>query len=93
MASMRTKLLPAVALGIAAALLFYPVRFALAFEIFGNAVHSPIVGWLGPTPRNAGNCVVDAGKVNSWECQDTTLFQQHAAGCRLWLDAFGYSGT
>jgi hypothetical protein len=90
---MRTKLLTLVALALTVALLSYPARFALAFEIFGKPVHSPSAGWLGPTPRNAGTCIIDAGKVNSWNCQDTSVFSRYALGCKLWLKVFGYSGT
>lgn len=72
------------------ALLYFPVRFAVTFEIFGNAVHSRDKGWLGPTPRGSGACVVDVGKVNSWTCPDTAVFDDHRYGCQLWLRSFGY---
>ena len=84
----RTPALAAIALLLG--MLYFPVRFALAFELFGNAVHSPTSGWLGPTPRNADKCVIDAGKVNSWQCSDMSIFAEHSMGCRLWLSAFGY---
>ena len=91
--SSRAKSVVIATLTTAAALLFFPVRFALAFELFGNPVHSPTAGWLGPTPRSSGECVVDAGKVNSWQCQDTSVFSDHRTGCRIWLGLFGYGGT
>jgi hypothetical protein len=81
------------ALALAFGLLYFPARFALTFQLFGNAVHSPSNGWLGPTPRDAGKCVVDAGKVNIWQCTDATVFAEHRVGCRLWLHVFGYSGA
>jgi hypothetical protein len=72
-------------------LLFLPVRFALTFELLGPAVHSANDGWLGPTPRSAGSCVVDAGKVDVWKCPDKSVFVAHQFGCRLWLRFFDYS--
>jgi hypothetical protein len=66
-----------------------PTRFIVTFEIFGPAVNSPKHGWLGPTPRGT-SCVVDAGKVNSWTCEDVSLFEEHRYGCQLWLKTFGY---
>ena len=90
---MKARIPALVALALALGALYFPARFALAFEFFGNAVHSPTSGWLGPTPRNAGKCVVDAGKVNVWQCADTAVFAEHRIGCRLWLSAFGYRDT
>jgi hypothetical protein len=90
---MRTALIALTTLALAVGLLYFPVRFALTFELFGYAVVSPSAGWLGPTPRDAGKCVVDAGKVNVWQCQDTSVFAKHRVGCKLWLDFFGYSGA
>jgi len=72
--------------------LYYPVRFAVTFELFGPAVNSPTEGWLGPTPRDAGACVVDAGKVNLWVCPDTSVFTQHR-GCQKRLKFFGFSNA
>ena len=51
--SSRAKSVLIATLTVAAALLFFPVRFALAFELLGNPVHSPTAGWLGPTPRDS----------------------------------------
>ena len=90
---MRKSLLLIASFLVAGALLFFPVRFAIAFELLGYAVNSPSEGWLGPTPRNASACVIDAGKVNSWTCRDTSVFAEHRLGCDIWLKVFGYSGT
>jgi len=90
---MRKKLFTPVFLLVAIALLYFPVQFALTFEIFGDAVNSSSAGWLGPTPRNAGICAVDVGKVNSWQCSDTSVFVEHHYGCQLWLRVFGYIGA
>ena len=81
--------LSSVALVLVAAALYFPVRFAMAFELFGLAVNSPVHGWLGPTPRGS-KCVADIGKVNTWQCPDTAVFQQHRYGCLVWLKVFGY---
>ena len=72
-------------------LLFFIGRFAFTFELLGSGVRSTHHGWLGPTPRNPGNCAVDIGKVNSWECSDISVFTQHRLGCDLWLRIFGYA--
>lgn len=80
-----------VAVALIVGALYLPARFALTFELFGNAVHSPTSGWLGPTPRNAGKCIADVGKVNNWQCSDTTVFAAHQMGCKLWLRVFGYT--
>lgn len=88
---MRARLLLIAAFAVAGVLLFYPIRFAIAFELLGNPVRSSADGWLGPTPRDAGACVVDIGKINAWECEDTSLFVRHRYGCELWLRIFGYS--
>jgi hypothetical protein len=72
------------------AVLYLPVRFAVTFELLGPAVHMPGGGWLGPTPRDAGRCVQDVGKVNSWKCSDTSVFSTHQFGCRFWLRLFSY---
>jgi len=90
---MRTTLSAITILALATGLLYFPVRFALTFELFGYAVNSPGAGWLGHAPRDSGKCVVDAGKVNVWQCQDTSVFAKHRFGCKLWLDFFGYSGA
>ena len=90
---MKVRIIVIASLALALGLLYFPARFALTFELFGNAVHSPTSGWLGPTPRNAGKCVIDAGKVNSWECPDTTVFAEHRMGCSMWLRTFGYNDT
>jgi len=87
---MKAPMIVLAVLALMLGMLYYPVRFALAFELVGNAVHSPKLGWLGPTPRGAGKCAMDVGKVNSWECTDTTVFAEHRMGCRLWLRTFGY---
>jgi hypothetical protein len=71
-------------------LVYFPVRFALTFELLGTAVRSE-TGWLGPTPRDAGACVTDVGKVNVWRCSNTEVFSRHKYGCALWLRAFGYT--
>ena len=71
--------------------LYYPMRFVVTFELIGPAVNSPTEGWLGPTPRDAGACVV--GKVNSWVCTDTSVFTRHRYGCKKWLKFFGYSNA
>jgi hypothetical protein len=70
--------------------LYYPVRFAATFELFGPAVNSPAKGWLGPTPRDSGACIIDAGKVDSWVCEDTSVFERHRYGCEKWLRFFDY---
>ncbi len=67
-----------------------PVRFALTFELLGNAVRTE-TRWLGPTPRGAGGCVTDIGNVNIWQCSSTEVFSAHAFGCSLWLRVFGYA--
>ncbi len=90
---MRFKRLLQLLLAVAIGLLYLPVRFALTFELFGYPVNSPTAGWLGPTPRNAGACALDVGKVNSSQCSDTSVFTEHRYGCRLWLRLFGYSGA
>jgi hypothetical protein len=71
--------------------LFFAAQFAVTFELLGYGVHSSEHGWLGPTPRNPGRCAVDIGKVNSWECDDISVFTQHRLGCQLWLRIFGYA--
>ena len=71
---------------------YFPVRFALTFEVFGNAVRNE-TGWLGPTPRDAGGCTMDVGKVNVWQCSDIAVFSRHQYGCELWLRTFGYTDT
>jgi hypothetical protein len=76
---------------VTACALYYPVSFAVTFELLGPAVDSPTEGWLGPTPRGAGACVVDVGKVNSWVCADTSVFTRHRYGCQKWLEFFGLS--
>ena len=88
---MRPKFLSLALLAVLLALLYFPIRFAFAFQVFGNAVHSKSDGWLGPTPRNAGVCAVDIGKVNEWTCTDTAVFTNHRFGCKLWLRVFGYA--
>ncbi|WP_111266035.1 hypothetical protein [Marilutibacter maris] len=88
---MKAKFLPVAAFALAVTLFFYPIRFAIAFELLGSPVRSSEDGWLGPTPRDAGACVVDIGKINAWECEDTSLFFRHQHGCELWLWFFGYS--
>jgi hypothetical protein len=90
---MRIKPLVLVVLFAAAVLLYFPAKFALTFEMFGNAVNSPSAGWLGPMPRNAGSCALDAGKVSSWQCADISVFTEHRYGCQLWLRVFGYIGA
>jgi len=77
----------AIAIGVLA---YFPVRFALAFELFGNAVRTES-RWLGPTPRDARDCVADVGKVNVWRCSSTEVFSEHEYGCTLWLRAFEYA--
>jgi hypothetical protein len=57
------------------------------------AVHSPGDGWLGPTPRSAGQCVVDAGKVSVWQCSDKSVFIARNFGCRLWLRFFDFDDS
>jgi hypothetical protein len=79
-----------IAVVVIAGALYFPVRFALTFELLGPAVHSSAKGWLGPTPRDAGACVVDAGKVNIWVCPDASVFAQHRYGCQTWLHLFRY---
>jgi hypothetical protein len=74
---------------LALALLWYPVQFALAFDPYSDAVRTD-AGWLGPTPRDPGDCVLDMGKVNVWTCEDTTIFREHRLGCDLWLGFFDY---
>jgi hypothetical protein len=86
-------LLALIAVAIIFGVLYLPVRFALTFELLGPAVNSPGDGWLGPTPRSAGQCVVDAGKVNVWKCSDKSVFVAHHFGCRLWLRFFDYEAT
>jgi hypothetical protein len=86
----QSKLLSISALIVLLMLLYFPARFATTFELLGNPVVSPGVGWLGPTPRNAGACVLDVGKVNAWLCPDTSVFTEHRFGCQLWLRVFGY---
>ena len=81
----------AIAVVAVASALYYPARFVVTFELLGPAVNSPTEGWLGPTPRDAGACVVDAGKVNSWVCTDTSVFTQHRYGCKKWLKFFGFN--
>lgn len=66
-------------------------RFVATFEIFGLPVHQANAGWLGPTPRDAGDCVVDVGKVNTWECEDISVFEAHRLGTQLWLETLGYT--
>jgi len=90
MSHRRSKLLSISALVVLLAILYFPVRFVATFELFGNPVVAPGVGWLGPTPRNAGACALDVGKVNSWLCPDTSVFTEHRFGCQLWLRVFGY---
>jgi hypothetical protein len=90
---MRSKYLSILGLAVLVALLYLLVRFTLTFQLFGYPVNSPSVGWLGPTPRNAGQCALDIGKVNSWRCADTSVFAKHHLGCQLWLRVFGYSGA
>jgi len=90
---MRSKYLSILGLILFIALLYLPARFALTFQLFGYPVNSPTAGWLGPTPRNAGQCALDIGKVNSWRCTDTSVFAKHHFGCQLWLRIFGYSGV
>lgn len=68
-------------------------RFVATFEIFGLPVYSKQAGWLGPTPRDAGDCVEDAGKVNVWRCEDTSVFASHRFGTRLWLRTFGFDNA
>ena len=75
---------------VALAIAYFPVRFALTFELMGNAVRGE-AGWLGPMPRNGGSCVTDVGKVNVWQCSSTEVFARHEYGCALWLRAFGYT--
>ena len=65
------------------------VRFAQTFELFGPAVRNSEHGWLGPTPRNADACLMDIGKVYSWECEDISIFTEHRLGCRIWLFVIG----
>ena len=77
---------------VAIGLAYFPVRFAFTFELLGNAVRNE-TGWLGPTPRDAGGCVKDIGKVNWWECPNTEVFSRHEYGCSLWLRYFGYTDT
>ena len=72
------------------ACLYFVGDFIRTFELLGLPVHSAQHGWLGPTPRDASRCVVDAGKVNSWECKDVSVFERHRHGCALWLRVFGY---
>jgi hypothetical protein len=81
----------AIAVAATACASYCPARFVITFELLGPAVNSPTEGWLGPTPRNAGACVVDAGKVNSWVCADKSVFRQHRYGCEQWLKLFGFS--
>lgn len=92
---MRVKRLTVSAIVVAAiaCALYSPVRFVVTFELFGPAVNSSTEGWLGPTPRDAGACVVDAGKANSWVCTDTSVFTQHRYGCKKWLKLFGFSSA
>ena len=90
---MRPKLLSICGFAVLIALLYLPARFALTFQLLGYPVHSPTAGWLGPTPRNADQCVEDVGKVNSWRCTDTSVFAKHHLGCQLWLRLLGYSGA
>ena len=66
-------------------------RFVATFEILGLPVIQKSGGWLGPTPRDAGDCVLDVGKVNEWQCGDTSIFEKHRYGTQLWLRTFGYS--
>ena len=74
------------------ALAYFPVRFALTFELFGNPVRTE-TRWLGPTPRDAGACVWDVGKVNFWQCSSTEVFSDHQYGCTLWLRFFEYTDS
>ena len=89
MIRLRANLIGALASLLLVVLLYSPARFVGTFEVFGSAVNSPLHGWLGPTPRGS-KCVVDVGKVNSWQCPDISIFKQHKYGCRLWLRVFGY---
>ena len=89
----KSRYLLTFALVAAFAVLFFPVKFAMAFEIFGNPVISHEQNWLGPSPRNASSCMVDVGKVNTWVCEDTSVFAEHRYGCLLWLKVFGYSAA
>src|SRR5258707_5751202 len=90
----KLRFFPApIAVALILGLLYLPVRFALTFELFGSAVRLPGDGWLGPTPRSAGQCVIDVGKVNLWQCSDKSVFITHYFGCRLWLRIFDYEGT
>lgn len=88
-ANSTSALVSVAALALVAAL-YFPVRFAITFELFGLPVNSPTLGWLGPTPRGR-KCVADIGKVNTWQCADTSVFQTHRYGCLVWLRAFGYA--
>ncbi|HET6431105.1 hypothetical protein [Dyella sp.] len=90
---MQSKYLSILGPIVLVALLYFPARFALTFELFGYPVNSPSAGWLGPTPRKAGQGIEDIGKVNSWRCADTAVFAKHQFGCHLWLRVFGYSGA
>lgn len=48
---MKARIPALVALALALGMLYFPARLALAFELFGNAVHSPTSGLLGPLVR------------------------------------------
>jgi hypothetical protein len=81
-----------VVIGVGAALVLVAVAylgaFVAEFQLLGLPVRDEVHGWLGPTPRNT-SCVVDIGKVNSWQCDDITVFRRYRFGCQAWLWAMG----
>jgi hypothetical protein len=66
----------------------YVSAFLTEFQLLGLPVRNEAHGWLGPTPRRA-SCVVDTGKINSWQCDDITIFQRYRLGCQAWLWVMG----
>ena len=63
---------------------YFIAGFVKDFQIFGPVVVTRTLEPLGPTPRDSA-CVKQVEKDHVWDCDDTSVFDKHHFGVRVWL--------
>ena len=67
---------------------YFIAGFVEDFRIFGPMVLTKTFQPLGPTPRDSA-CVKQVEKAHVWDCDDTSVFDKHSFGVRVWLRLAG----